>query len=281
MKKKRNTLAYQVIITRREVSGDDYVNFAIKKLTQLEEKYSSYSNLKKDISLLKAAFSGKKTELAKVLEVEKNFKEIEKVIEKLVNEGEKNDRQTIALTKNILNIDAEIKKLEDRKKTMTGKDDDGIVDTARITDPEMVAFNTYKATVNTLIQSVINDTNKTNKYDVRLTKIGNTSITGSELRCNILFNFIKEYFEKLNPDEVWEYLNPKITGMDSAGDKAAHIAKFNNIVKYTKDVAIPKSDKDSDLYKIEEDEKLLGEHYFRKIHSEVSNEKKTEKIMRS
>src|SRR3954470_14881460 len=29
--KKRNTLAYQVVITRRRVSGDDYVNFAIKK----------------------------------------------------------------------------------------------------------------------------------------------------------------------------------------------------------------------------------------------------------
>jgi len=89
MKKKRNTLAYQVIITRREVSGDDYVNFAIKKLTQLEEKYSSYSNLKKDISLLKTALSSKKTELAKVLEVEKKFKDIEKEIKKLVKEGEK------------------------------------------------------------------------------------------------------------------------------------------------------------------------------------------------
>jgi len=202
--------------------------------------------------------------------LKKKFKDIEKEIEKLVREGERNDRQTNALNKNILNINAEIVELEARKVRM-----EGTGTTASITDPEMIAYNTYKATIDTLIQSVTNDTNKTNKYDARLS-IGNNSITGSELRCNILFNFIKEYFEIFNTDEIFTYLHGK--GVAMTFTQAEQKAKFDNIVKYTKDVAIPSDKDNSDLYKTNEDEKLLEKHYFRRLHDKPVSGKKRKKI---
>jgi len=169
--------------------------------------------------------------------------------------------------KKIVDLKAEETALADKKKSKIG------------TDPIKMAYDNYQKVIDSLIKAVTDDTNKTNKYSARLS-IGDTSITGSELRCNILFNFIKEYFEDLNPDEVYDYLDAKFT---AAGDKMTtdtkvqQKAKFDNIIKYTKDVAIPSDNKENDWYPKKDDE-LLTKHYFRRLKDPLDNKEKKKRM---